>query len=516
MAKTKVENIRRNFLNLATPIHPFLFAIYPILFLYSNNLEEVYLSQIFGPILISLLVTLLTLVFLIFLLKDPHKAALISSLALIIFFSYGHVFGAIENYKIAGMVIGRNKFLLPASLILFAVASLVGIRSKWDLPRLTKIVNFLVASLILFSLTSIGNYALEHGLKISKTKVQVLAGIPTKVTEDSEKLPDIYYIILDGYARASTLKTVHKFDNSEFLNKLKNRGFYVVDKSQSNYSITLDSVTSSLNMRYLDEIAELPDEVQKREKAIEMLRNNEVSKFLRGKGYTTLNIGTTWGTTRENPYADAVFASKLRSEFVSILYQTSALMVLDRLFNYEADSILYGFEKLKEIPDFSEPTFTFAHIVSPHPPYLFDREGNKRQENIKELGRATSWYRRDKYVDQLIFVNNKVEEAVEVILEKSKTKPIIIIQGDHGTGPVGVSTRNPKIEELNERMDNLSTYYLPKGGSKILYETITPVNSFRLIFNYYFGAKFEKLEDKSYFSSYDKYFLFKPVPPEPN
>jgi hypothetical protein len=79
-------------------------------------------------------------------------------------------------------------------------------------------------------------------------------------------------------------------------------------------------------------------------------------------------------------------------------------------------------------------------------------------------------------------------ELVKMIQSESKIPPVIIIQGDHGRG-----------DDPNTRTDILNAYYLPRGGSKLVYPQITPVNTFRIIFNYYFGGKFKLLPDVSYY-----------------
>jgi hypothetical protein len=52
------------------------------------------------------------------------------------------------------------------------------------------------------------------------------------------------------------------------------------------------------------------------------------------------------------------------------------------------------------------------------------------------------------------------------------------------------------------RSDNrykiLNAYYLPEDGSQNLYSAITPVNSFRLIFDTYFGSNYGLTHDTSY------------------
>jgi hypothetical protein len=81
--------------------------------------------------------------------------------------------------------------------------------------------------------------------------------------------------------------------------------------------------------------------------------------------------------------------------------------------------------------------------------------------------------------------------------------PIIIIQGDHG----------PWLQSKEKRMWILAAMYLP-GHEDKLYSTITPVNMFRLVFNSYFGGKYELLKDVSYFSPVPKLYDFSVIPNE--
>jgi len=119
-----------------------------------------------------------------------------------------------------------------------------------------------------------------------------------------------------------------------------------------------------------------------------------------------------------------------------------------------------------------------------------------------------SWENKEAYLDQLIFVNKKVEAVVDEILSKSNIAPIIILQGDHGpviTEPLGM----PNSELINFNI--LNAYFLPQNGNRLLYESITPVNSFRIVFNLYFGTNYDLLEDKSYSGGTGNFIL---IPPE--
>lgn len=503
-------------LKLTFPVHPFIFAIYPILFLYSVNLEEVYLSEIFSPILFSLGITIFIFFSIKFALNDIHKVAIITTFVLIMFYSYGHISNTLEDYEIVSAAQdGRYPFLL---LIIFLVASSFAIiKLKSDINKnISKTLNILTIVLIISSITSIGNHMSHNKIKIfkdSSPSTNILGSKNIDKTESS--LPDIYYIILDGYADQDTLREIYKFDNSRFTNDLELKGFYVAGKSQSNYALTFLSLASSLNMKQVIYLSTKLGKSKSRDIPTEMFRNNEVAKFLRAKGYEYINIGTTWQATTENPYADVLIHSQQRTDFNKIISQNSALRIVENYSTTDADTVLFALESLAKIPSYKQPTFTFAHIVPPHPPYLFDRQGKKLREAKRDLGTDSLWKQKEKYIDQLIFVNHKIEELVDILISKSKTQPIIILQADHGTATQNqFNKRSPKKltkEQLKERFGILNAYYLPKDGSKALYETITPVNSFRKILNYYFKTNYAPLEDKSFFSDYDTPYEFIPA-----
>jgi hypothetical protein len=92
-------------------------------------------------------------------------------------------------------------------------------------------------------------------------------------------------------------------------------------------------------------------------------------------------------------------------------------------------------------------------------------------------------------------------EAIDTIFEESEISPIIIIQGDHG----------PWLQPKNKRMWILNAYYLP-GHNEELYPTISPVNSFRLVFDAYFEGNYDLLDDVSFFSPVPNIYDFSELP----
>ena len=105
------------------------------------------------------------------------------------------------------------------------------------------------------------------------------------------------------------------------------------------------------------------------------------------------------------------------------------------------------------------------------------------------------------YREQVIFANRKILEAVDAILAKSETPPIILVMGDHGPASMfHFDIDSPGC--LWERTSNLYALLLPgHQDDGTVYETITPVNTFRVIFNTYFGTELPLLEDRTYLAS---------------
>lgn len=460
-------------------LYPFLLATFPILSLYAHNISEVAPFDLFLPLLATLTVTLVLLLILRLATRSYAKAALITTFFLLLFFSYGYV----RNSIYLG-----HPFALPSIwIVLFLLGTFFVFRTCRTFNFLTKLLNITAIALIVISVASIGVGALG---KPSYTPTTETSSNLTAV-KAPESPRDIYYIILDTYARQDSLAEVYGYDNSRFANYLASKGFYVASESNSNYPSTHLALASSLNMRYLEE-EEKVDSI-----LFEMIGNNEVSRLLEGAGYRYIFISGGWNPKAVSGYTDEYLVYRSNSlfkktAFIESLITTTALTAVRRLTGdffapYNRAERLHAFEAASTIPDIEEPTFTYIHIMSPHPPFIFDREGNSPKRNVfEEVGSIWQAKNVERYVDQLIFINKKAESLIDAILKKSDTPPIIILQGDHGMW---------WIEDA--RFKILNAYYLP-GHNPPLYESISPVNTFRMVFNLYFGTDYDLLEDRSY------------------
>ncbi len=298
------------------------------------------------------------------------------------------------------------------------------------------------------------------------------------------------------------LKSELGFDNSEFCNWLKSKGFFVSSSSRSNYTWTSLSVPSSLNFRYL------ASEDKNKEK--ELLYNNEVVRILRSKGYKIISIyyatgygidadiGLAYGPLRE--FLPGLIDSTWAYPFNFFGFLNSFI------YKYQRAGVRFSFEKLREISKIKGPAFIFAHIMSPHPPYIFNKDGRPLRFGITELHHLLNtkggdlWYKQEcrVYTEQLLFVNKQIKSALEQILYVSPGA-IIIIQGDHGQF-LGLPDK-PSKKLFRLRTSILNAYYLPGEKKDLLYNGISPVNSFRVVFDEYFNGNYKLLPDVSYYSS---------------
>jgi hypothetical protein len=180
------------------------------------------------------------------------------------------------------------------------------------------------------------------------------------------------------------------------------------------------------------------------------------------------------------------------------------------------DYILFSLDKLREIPEIPGPKFVFAHIMLPHPPFIFNSEGDFLLPNRPYImwdaslfPGTTAEYQKG-YTEQMTFLNQQLTGIVSDILARSPQPPVILLQGDHGPGAF-YNINELDHSCLSERFSILSAYYFPDGDYHLLYPSVTPVNSFRIILNQYLGAELEILEDRSYFASWASPYLYTEV-----
>lgn len=516
------------------PLYPFLVAVSPVIALAAVNVEQMTPSEAARPLAVLLLGEAALMALLFLATRNWHKAALLALCWTLLFIAYGQVYETLERATLLGEPLGRHRYLMPIWAAA-AAGSVWLVRRVREPERWAGVLNAAAGILIVIPLVQLGIYRVQV---VQATGADAEAGAHAQAElHRPEHPPDIYYIILDGYARDDVLMSMFGFDNSAFLEELEARGFSIARKSKSNYAQTDLSIASSLNYDYLQNLDEsLGEESTVRAPLHDFIGESRVEADLESIGYTTVAFDTGYKAT-ELRRAD-VFLNPRRqgllkwieqgdlSPFESILVYTTGLRVLadsskilpqflvpgmNDPYERHRERVLYVLSSLAELPKQPGPKFVFVHLVSPHQPFVFGPNGEPinpsgaftlvADDNPPDphLGSAG-------YIDQVRFLNSRLIPLLDEIVSESETPPVIIIQADHGP-PVGSVS-------AEDRMRILNAYYLPGVGGTPVYDSISPVNTFRVVFREYFEAELPLAEDIAYFSSYKRPYDYYIVPGE--
>ena len=511
-------------------VHPLLFAAFPVLFLYSRNVGQTPLWLIVRPLVVLTAIALLLGLGLTLLLKNAHKAGILVSAVFLIAFAHGELVGRAGKY-LAHLGPGDHSWaalLAGLAFLLIAWKTLQTKRALRDITVLLNIVGLFTIGILLPGATY------QHLRGTADIRPVALEYQTSDVPTNSA--PDIYYIILDGYARADVLEKLYACDNSSFLDYLRNKGFRVCDRSRSNYSQTALSLASSLNYCYLDDLARQMGKAGSSRLALShMIKHSRAGNFLQEHGYTSIALATGYALTEISTADTYLHPGFALTQFENALLNTTFVPTIDYQLSHSWGSagnwlagwrydlhrkwILHTLDELGRIErEGDKPFFVFAHIMCPHPPFVFDKQGAPvnpphhysildANEFIQQAGSGGKQEYIAGYRRQLLFLDSKLEDTIEHILAASERPPVIILQADHGPGSE-VDLYSPEKTNMEERMAIFNAYYLPGVQAATIPDDITPVNSFRVVFNSYFRTDLEILPNESYYSTWSEPYDF--------
>ncbi|MCL4560196.1 MAG: LTA synthase family protein [Chloroflexi bacterium] len=506
------------------PIFPLFPGIYSVLFLWLANYTQVQPFVILRPLAFVLALTAVVWGASWLLLRQPGKAAAVAALFLVLFFTYGHFYNFIANRTLFGVVVGRQLFLLLLWAVLFAGGMVWILRTHTDFQRFTRGLNLVGGVLLLLTISQLTYVWISHSMQAGRASAAVHANqITSPVQALDENAPDVYYIVLDGYDRQDLMAQDIHVDNQAFISQLEALGFVVPDCTQSNYNNTIFSVTATLNMNYLDGLG-FPYSGAKKDLAgyssslVPLVMDNQVMHQFKDLGYQIITLKNSYYFI-DFPNSDIVYdyqASQGWQEkievlnFLDLFYKTTlvyaastgtALLpeplkgISQAVFQYIDPGVgqnssafyltyqqnQYQLDKLEAVAQEPGKKFLYAHLMVTHKPFTFTATGGLRAEAPESKAA---------YADSIAYANQRILTIVKDILAQSRTPPIIILQGDHGFGLPWKGKDAFRI---------LNAYYLPQNGKEKLYPKITPVNTFRLIFDEYFHMDFPLLQDQSIF-----------------
>jgi hypothetical protein len=382
----------------------------------------------------------------------------------------------------------KYSFILPFFLVIFFGLLFFLKRTALSFNRTSRYLNFLLVFLVVFELASLG-------IKEATNPEQPI----TWMGNIRSKKPDIYLLLVDGYAGRQQLQDIFGFSNAAFEDSLKRAGFYVVAHSASNYKATVYSMTSLFGMTYLEGVTG-DESYEELRRLYPKLNNNPFIKFLNESGYDIKNF-SPFRFNGEFP----VFPSHLFPSGTSLITRHTFLgrMQQDLSFHLVSTLKLEGAVKKHEereaekntyvrmrehyimdsvvklsAVEAESPRFFYIHLLMPHGPYHFDRHGNPMKEGLSE---------KEGYIEYLHYTNRKLLEWLGQIKTLAAKPPLILLMSDHGF-------RTPDVPDRYKYM-NLNAVFFPDSNYASFYEGISNVNQLRVVLNSQLGQKLPLLKD---------------------
>ena len=512
-------------------VYPWLIPAFAILHYLANNLFLLRAHEAIVPGAVIMAGVTVVFLGLRVILKSAASAALLTGLLGIAFFSFGHIYVDPESQP-------DSRYLFGLGIPLVGALAIV-LRGRSAFPHaIGRILNYASCILLVAPLYQLGvgvfaapdahdRGALKEPIVIDERVTEVKARI------DPADMPDIYYIILDGYPRSGSPAS---FDNSEFVEELEGRGFYVDPQARSNYKWTTSSTASSLNMSYLSDssyrstITNWGLSIGSIYQIYHAVLDHSLGQILTNLGYEYIHVSSGWFMTTTNRNADLVVdftsegsieskytdtdmigyypytignALNITNRFMTHFLQTTFVkhIIRDPCLDCRVEGpfawqhphrALQWIEYMKTVADRDSPKLIVTHLLKPHFPYTFDRHGNISQTigadgeiEFREWGDDHDPDVDGAFYGQVAWLNSQLLDVVDSILAASEAPPIIVIMSDHGYIPEQINTH-----------DILTAYHLPKDGRNAIYPGITSVNVFRVILDYYFDLGLGRIEDQ--------------------
>lgn len=434
--------------------------------------------------------------------KNIKKAALLAFCTSLFIFYFNEV-RYLAARKFPGSAVSGYAFLLPVLLailvfFLFRVGRNKSTFNKTFLFINTAFVFFILGDIVLL----VSRRQLSHSLAVN-TKNEI------KPCDTCTK-PDIYYLLFDCYTSSAMLKQEFNYDNSGTDRFLEDRGFHIIRNSKSNYNLTPFSMGSCFNMDYLKEVHINTDYyLRDYVPALKTVYNNRLFPLLEQEGYelvnhsifnvkkhsSTLRLFDIWDVARlydqynffKKTYMDLAFHLPRSLQF-NVDENRGGEYAGNRDRN---DTMAYN-QLMRTLNTTSaKPRFVYTHFLVPHTPFTFDSLGNR----VGIRPTMTAEDEKMAYLQQTIYVNNIIKKVVDSVLVHTKRPTIIILQGDHGY-------RYNDMQQAEKEFPNLNAFYFYNRDYRLLNDTLTNVNTFRVVFNTFMGKNYPMLPNRHYFLQY--------------
>jgi hypothetical protein len=418
------------------------------------------------------------------------KAGIFSFSLLCIQFFFGALHDFIRSV-LPDFFLGKYIILIPLLALLIVILIIYLKKTSHRLERITQFFNLLLILIVVMDLVQLFPNLLKKQTNLS---IPASMFLPC----DTCIKPDIYLIVTDEYAGEKELADIFSFDNTSFYSQLKQRGFHVANHPTSNYNATVYSISSMLQLDYLD-ISGKKINHRDMMKCRRYINNNNTIDFLRKNGYSFSNNSFFDFAGIKNPLTNLYFPSREKlinagtflnrvnkdlGAYFAKKEKIESVKTNDLQNDRDAEKRLIELVSKKE----KQPKFVYTHFTVPHHPYFLDSSG---KETPYEYDDETSI--KTGYLQYLKYANQKFVQLIDLIKSRTGKPAVIILMSDHGFRQL----ENKLPKQYN--FMNLNAVFFPSGDYSGFYEGMSNVNQFRIILNSLFNQKLPLLKDSTVF-----------------
>jgi hypothetical protein len=475
---------------------PVLLAVYPIVYLFQHNQSDLPMDVLWRPLLISALTATALFAICWVIVRRPSRAGVLAFALVLGLCTYGVVRDVLTSSALSdGVLLG-----LWTALIAIAVIFLMRVEHPRNLA-----LGLSVAAGVLVSL-SVGRivlYAVRNPAVSASDPRLWSASIGEPAPVGHQSLPDIYYIVPDDYERMDVLRDQLGYDNNLFIQELQNRGFVVAQHSRSPYSDSESNMASALNLDYLSRFGSVLGPTSDNAVIVtQVIADNRAARYLQSLGYRYIHIDSdNTSYPGDNPSISAIAAP---DNLTYLWLRATFLRAFGGPFGFRNEatdarfrqSVLTAFDRLNAVADLPGPKFVFFHTLIPHDPYVFGPQGERVTFPDPTDERLGSREGLSFYVGQLRYMNQLLLDSVDHILARSTSRPIIVIQSDEGISASPEDFSKELVQDM--RVKGLSALYMSGVDGSTLPQDLNSVNTFRYLFDQYFGTRLGMLPNASY------------------
>ncbi|THU31136.1 hypothetical protein FAM09_29070 [Niastella caeni] len=420
----------------------------------------------------------------------------------IVYFFFSTIYLFIEKYI---PFLAHYKYLLPL-IVAIGVFLFISSRKKKAPPyRFFLYLNTLLIILVIVECIQLVIKTLPE--KTFTALHQSNGDLPQLPPCDSCIKPDVHYIVFDGYAGSDALQHFWQYDNSALDSFFRTHGFYNVAHAKSNYNYTSFSIGSILNMDYHQRAFDQKIDLLLYCEGIKTIKNNPVCRLFQQLGYTIINQSffpipgdkprqsISYLSNKKAILMSPTLPSRLINDIgwqagIKQLTFNSSRFIEENTANsrLSLQQLQNTYKQLMQIAgqQHKKPAFVYSHFMLPHKPYLFDSTGHLTPDSTWH----NNSYKKASYLSQLKHTNTVIRNIVTQLLKPGNRPRVIIIQSDHGYREF---PKNLKQLEFS----NLNAIYFPDQQYTGLYDSISSVNTFRVILRKYFNAPLPLLKDST-------------------